>query len=100
MNLAACKSIIKDPIESTNKVLLFTFSYSFNQGGDVIAYDRLLEVSIHAKWEFIQVENDILIQIDGFDIVKFGRAGLKCKMSELIQELTCLESAYDLCFGR
>jgi len=98
MNLEDCRKILLEPIESNNKVLLFTFSFSTNFSGIVNAFDRQLEVNIKAKWELIQLENETLITIQGFDITKFGKAGLKCNIIELKKELNCLETAYNLCF--
>jgi hypothetical protein len=83
MNLDDCSKILQEPIESNNKVLLFTFSFSTNFSGLVNAFDRQLEVNIQAKWELIQLENETLITIHGFDITKFGEAGLKCNIIEL-----------------
>ena len=99
MYLEDCEIFLKQPIESDNKILVFTFTFSTFKNGSVNAFDRDLEVNINAKWEFIQAENDVLITIEGFDIIKFGRAGLICKVTDLAGELKCLESAYDLCFG-
>ncbi len=99
MNLEDCRKILIEPIESNNKVLVFTFSFSTNFSGIVNAFDRQLEVNIQAKWELIQLENETLITIQGFDITKFGKAGLKCKITELVKELNCLETAYNLCFN-
>ena len=98
MNLEDCRKILLEPIESNNKVLVFTFSFSTNFNGIVNAFDRQLEVNIQAKWELIQLENETLITIQGFDITKFGEAGLKCNIIELEKELKCLETAYNLCF--
>ncbi len=98
MNLEDCRKILIEPIESNNKVLVFTFSFSTNFSGIVNAFDKQLEVNVQAKWELIQLENETLITIQGFDITKFGKAGLKCKITELVKELNCLETAYNLCF--
>ncbi len=98
MNLEDCRKILIEPIESNNKVLVFTFSFLTNYSGIVNAFDRQIEVNIQAKWELIQLENEILIIIQGFDITKFGEAGLKCNIIELKKELNCLETAYNLCF--
>ncbi len=98
MNLEDCRKILIEPIESNNNVLVFTFSFSTNFSGIVNAFDRQLEVNIQAKWELIHLENETLITIQGFDITKFGKAGLKCKITELVKELNCLETAYNLCF--
>jgi len=98
MNLEDCRKFLIEPIESDNKVHLFTFSFSTNFSGIVNAFDRQLEVNIKAKWKLIQLENETLITIQGFDITKFGNAGLKCNIIELKKELNCLQTAYNLCF--
>lgn len=99
MNIEDYAKKLQQPIESDNKVLVFTFTFSTFKNGDLIATDRELGINISAKWEFIQTENGILITIQGFDIEKFGTTGLICKVIDLSRELSCLESAYDLCFG-
>lgn len=99
MNIENYTSILNKPIESENGVLMFTFSFSTPESGDVNAYDKLLEVNIKATWNFVKTGDNLLIAIQGFDILKFGRNGLICAVTELEKELKCLESAYDLCFG-
>jgi len=100
MDIATYSAFLKTPIVSENGVLVFTFSFTTLDHGEVEAYDRLLEVTIKATWNFVKTGNYMLIRIQGFDILKFGELGLTCEVSELEKELRCLESAYDLCFGR
>ncbi|MGX7668854.1 hypothetical protein [Flavobacterium pedocola] len=99
MDIENYNLLLKKPIKSENGVLVFTFSFSNSENGIVNAYDKLLEVNISTTWNFVKTGDNLLIAIQGFDILKFGRKGLICDINELERELKCLESAYDLCFG-
>ena len=99
MNLEDFNKFLNVPIISDNGVLTFVFTFISSENGNVNAHDNDLGVNIYANWQFVPIENEIFIAIQGFDIIKFDQKGLICKVENLTEELKCLESAYDLCFG-